>query len=139
MGTVLNASGHTIVPEEQEDGSFIIKVYRVPWSGVAVRLVTSELTNVSLISNGLVVEEVTDEDLEFHNGEGKLTKPCYGLVSSEYGTRTNLGTVTPEENGTVTTAISGDSLCNITYYTKYWSWTLSGTDEEAVQLSLELV
>jgi|LGVF01.1.fsa_nt_gb hypothetical protein len=139
VGTVLNASGHTIVPEEQEDGSFIIKVYRVPWSGVAVRLVTSELTNVSLISNGLVVEEVTDEDLEFHNGEGKLTKPCYGLVSSEYGTRTNLGTVTPEENGTVTTAISGDSLCNITYYTKYWSWTLSGTDEEAVQLSLELV
>lgn len=107
----------------------------VPWSNLPVYLTTSELTNVWIEAKG-ITEETLEEEVEIKNGAGKLQKPYYGTVSVDYGTRTNLGTPTFTEDGSVSVGSSGSSMVMIKYKTRYWLWEVTGTDKENVQYIL---
>lgn len=133
------ASEYRLEQEKITESYSIIKAYKTPWISSGVELVTSELTNVVInnpIPSAPTVETVTQLDVEIINGDGNVDLPFYGNLSYDYGTRTNLGAVTIDESGTVTTAVIGNTLVNITYDTKYWSWDVRGSDAETVQFNL---
>jgi len=130
------ADGYTLESEQVTPSKFKIKAYKVPWNSTAVKLTTSELTNVLITASGITSEELTEE-IEIVEGSGKVSKPCYSVVSYDYKTSTNLGAVTVDEDGTVSTATKENTLVTITYATKYWLWTATNIDEESVQFILE--
>ena len=134
-----SASGYELKSEEITSSKYKIKAFKSPWSDRAVFLTTSELTNVTIQSLGMIIEVIDEEDIEIKNGEGTLSNNYYGTKSFNYGTRTNLGPVSITEDGIVTTETAEDTFINISYYTKYWAWEVSGSDEEAVQLSLRYI
>lgn len=135
---VSSDSGPKLETEEVTPSHYKVKAFEVPWSGVRGTLTTSELTNVIIVPvSDSVVESVTEEDVEIVDGSGSVDKPCYGGISWDYKTSTDLGAITITEDGTVTTAIQGDTLVTITYDTKYWLWDAYDKDVEQVQFILD--
>jgi len=81
-------------------------------------------------------EVVTQENVQITEGAGGVDLPCYGNISYDYGTRINLGAIEIDEAGNVTTEITGETLVDITYDTKYWQWDVTDPDSETVQFIL---
>jgi hypothetical protein len=130
---------YRLVMEDVSEGHKIVKAYKTPWTSASVELVTSELTNASItmaIPVNPTTEKVEELDVELVDGQGKVQQPCYGDVIFDYGTRVNLGAITIEEDGTVKSAIVGQTLVNLTYTTKYWKWDVYDTDSESAQFIL---
>ncbi len=129
--------GYTLEAEEISPSHYEVKAYKVPWNTQGVTLTTSELTNVIIGVEGETTEEITEE-IEIVEGAGNVAKPCYGLISTDYKTSTDLGAVTILEDGTVSTSTLGNTLVELTYTTKYWLWDTTNIDAEDVQFILEV-
>jgi len=123
--------------EEISSSRFKLKASKVPWSSTAPTVTTSELTNVTITFTPEPVEEEIEEEVEIINGEGKLNNSCYLVISFNYKTSTNLGTITATEEGNLTPVTKGNSLVTIKYITKYWMWAVENPDKENVQFILE--
>ncbi len=123
---------------EQSDISTSIKEvrgYQVPWDG------RFELTHtggiwVVIESQGIEEREVI-ETVEFVAGAGSTQYPVYGLVSVNWQ-QTNLGTITTAEDGSLTSATAGQSLCEITYLTRCRLWKVTDPQDEQLQLVAEV-
>ena len=114
------------------------RVFQVPWNDDTIRLNTSALTGVTIQENGVTSLLVEDEEVEIIDGGGSLSLPIYNLVSSSYSD-TNLGTITFDEDGTITTSTKENSIVFITYYTKFHKFTVSNDDIENVQFWPEII
>lgn len=123
--------------QEQIEGTrrHKIKAFKVPWAYRTVSLGTSELTGVVIQARGATEEQIT-EQVEIVKGSGTLKNPAYGMVSYSYGSRTNLGAVSFDEEGNLTTAVEGESLVDVVYVTRYYLWEVSNPDYEVVQFIL---
>lgn len=132
-------SEYELTQEKITESTALVKAYKVPWISSQVELTTSELTSANIavpIPTSPVTEIIEELDVSIVEGSGTVDKPCYGEVTWDYGTRTNLGEITIDEEGNVTTEIKGETLVNVTYLTKSWQWEVSCTDPETAQFNL---
>jgi hypothetical protein len=83
------------------------------------------------------VEEVIEEQVELFGGVGRLSKPCYGLLSVDWRQR-QLGALSYSEDGTVQAEVAGASLALVRYTTRYWRWLARNARVEDVQFVREV-
>nr|WP_284152028.1 hypothetical protein [Desulfofustis limnaeus] len=83
------------------------------------------------------VEEIVEEQVELFGGVGRLSKPCYGLVSVDWRQR-QLGALIYSEDGTVQAEVAGASLALVRYRTRYWRWLARNGRVEDVQFVREV-
>lgn len=129
-------SGITIETEATSSTVANVTVSVVPWNDEC-NLHHSGGDWVSIISNGIVTETIT-EQIEIVAGEGSLENPFYVLESSTWKQQ-DLGEIEIDESGNVTTEIEGNSLLNITYTTKYHSFSATDLTAEDVQFYPEII
>jgi hypothetical protein len=106
-----------------------VKGYRVPWVDFA--LATSGGEWVTIEDMGIIEEQVV-ETVEFIDGASSTTTPVYSAVVPLW-LRSQLGAITPAEDGSLTAEITGCSLAEITYTTKYHAWIGRSDRPEEVQ------
>jgi hypothetical protein len=107
-----------------------VRGYRVPWQDFA--LATSGGPWITIEDGGIVEEQVVDELVEFVDGSASASKPIYSQVSAVW-LQASLGTITPTEDGSLTSAVVGNSLAKITYTTRCHVWIGSSDRSEEVQ------
>lgn len=113
-----------------------LRVSRVPWDSADVGLDTSGGWWVSIIEEGVAEEEVEDL-VEIVAGEGRTTKPVYGVVSSDYQ-EADLGLFTVTEEGLVSTTSPENSLLRLTYTTRFYRFVAADARIEEVQFYPEV-
>jgi len=111
-----------------------IHAFVLPWTGDALPLSTSGPGRVAIAAPEIVEETIVAEQLEFISGAAKTSKPIYQIISVDYGDNTQLGAISDwSETGELEVEVKGQTLCKITYKTKYWKWQTIDTTSEAVQ------
>lgn len=121
--------------EEVSSSKKILKGYKIPYTGKDLILGHSGGSWVTIESFGWTEESIT-ETIEIIQGSGNVSKPIYAKTDHDYK-QTNLGAITYNEDGTITTEIVGQALVEITYTTKYWKWSATDPNIEDVQFWLE--
>ena len=112
-----------------------VKGYRVPWADFT--LATSGGAWVTIENMGIVAEQIV-ETVEFIDGASSTTNPVYSTVSAVW-LRTQLGAITAAEDGSLTSEVTGCSLAEVTYTTRYHAWIgRSDRDEEVQFYAVEL-
>jgi hypothetical protein len=115
-----------------------IDVYQQPWDEtVRFNMDHSGGWWVSVIAEGVTIEEVT-EQVEIIGGSGQTSKPVMSYFDHEYS-ETDLGAVTVDEAGNVTTEILENSLLQLTYKKRYWRFLATDMNNEEVQFFPEEV
>lgn len=137
VGEDTTADGYTLEQEEVTPGQYKIKAFKTPWTSLVPSLRTSELTNVSIVPRGWIIEQLEPEIVEIVGGEGKASKNIYSIDAIDYSSRIDLGNITFKEDGTITATNKAETLVVVTYSTIYWLWDVYGTDPEEVQFILE--
>jgi hypothetical protein len=108
--------------------------YEVPWTGVMPALEKSGGDWV-VIEAGEVIEEVIEaEEVELIQGLGRTQQPIYQMVDRDYGDNRSLGAISFGEDGSIATEILSQSLCLVTYRTRYWRWLVADPRDERTQL-----
>lgn len=104
------------IPDTRIGGRAEVRVYQVPWQDDFD--VRHTAANWALLQD-LGVEErtVEDEMLEIVDGQGRAQYPIYELVAVRWN-KIDLGAITHDEDGTITTEIPAESLLYLTYKTK---------------------
>ncbi len=109
-----------------------IHVFQVPFNAASfIGLETSGGPWVGIIDESIVTEQLT-EQVEIVAGEGNTAKPIYVLDNHIYK-QVILGALTISEDGHIKTEISGNSLIDVTYTTKYRKFIVSDAHIEDVQ------
>jgi len=130
-----------LTPEEVPINSTTkhILVYQIPFKSTdTIVLRTSGGTWVGVISEGVVTEDILDEQVEIVGGEGNTTKPIYGIIGLPDYKEAELGVITTSESGVISTAILENSLVNISYTTKYRKFIVTDPNIEDVQFFPEI-
>jgi len=130
-----SAAGLTLEEETISGMLKEVRGYQVPWDGLFALTHTGG-SWVVIEPMGIDTREET-ETVEFVAGAGSTRYPIYGLVSVEWQ-QTNLGTITTAEDGGLTAAVVGQSLCEITYTTKCRLWRVTDQRGEQLQLVAEI-
>jgi hypothetical protein len=112
----------TIESEDISSSQKRIRVWEVPWVG-EFALEHSGDDSVSIIKEGVVQEELTYL-AEIVDGKGRVDKPCYAVSSFSF-LKNNLTGLAVTESGEVTTTVSGNTLVEITYTTKYQEFVVN--------------
>ncbi|MDD2467446.1 MAG: hypothetical protein PHI97_25965 [Desulfobulbus sp.] len=115
--------------EDLSDYRKRVKGYRTPW--VDFGIATSGGSWVTIEDEGIIETGIT-ETVEFVDGSGRASKPVYSAVSVIWK-QVSLGAVTGSEDGSLTAAVAGCSLAEITYTTKYHAWIGTSDRDETVQ------
>lgn len=102
-----------------------VLVYQTPWADDFDLTHRGDPGLVLLANLGVEERTVTEELIEIQEGKGRTQYPIYSLGSARWN-RVNLGGLTYSENGTIETAITGESLLYLTYKTKARRWRVSG-------------
>jgi len=135
---VIDESGLTLEQVDIDENTKDIYVYQVPWNPLEqVILHTSGGVWVSIVAEGIITEERT-EIVEIIAGEGMTQKPFYNKISHDYK-ETELGLITINEDKTVSTELSQNSLVEVIYNTKYWKFRVRDAEIEKVQFFPEAI
>jgi len=135
---VIDESGLILEQVDIDENTKDIYVYQVPWNSLErVILHTSGGVWVSIVAEGITTEEIT-EIVEIIAGEGMTQKPFYSKVSHDYK-ETELGLITINEDKTVSTELSQNSLVEVVYNTKYWKFRVRDAEIEKVQFFPEAI
>jgi len=135
---VIDESGLTLEQVDIDENTKDIYVYQVPWNPLEqVILHTSGGAWVSIVAEGITTEKIT-EIVEIIAGEGMTQKPFYGKISHDYK-ETELGLITINEDKTVSTDLSQNSLVEVVYNTKYWKFRVRDAEIEKVQFFPEAI
>ncbi len=108
-----------------------IRVYKTPWNGAGCTLNHSGGAWVNIYNVG-VKEAVQKEQVEIVAGVGRTSKSFHGLISASYAQK-DLGEITVSEPGEVTTTVKENTLVDIEYHTKFYSFTATDPKIENVQ------
>lgn len=93
-----------------------VVVYQVPWRDeFDLRHCGKSL--VVLADLGIEEREIIDELIEIQQGSGRTQYPIHGIVAARWN-QIDLGSITPAEDGTLETAITGESLLYLSYKTR---------------------
>jgi len=135
---VIDESGLTLEQVDIDENTKDIYVYQVPWNPLEqVILHTSGGAWVSIVAERITTEEIT-EIVEIIAGEGMTQKPFYNKISHDYK-ETELGLITINEDKTVSTELSQNSLVEVVYNTKYWKFRVRDAEIEKVQFFPEAI
>jgi len=116
-----------------------IRVRMVPWDdGVRINMLHSGGSWVGIVAQGVVVDTIEAEQIEIVAGGGRLSKPVYQYLSHDYR-EAELGDPVLSESGDVTTPTDGNSLIDITYLDRYWSFRGTDAEIENVQFYPEVI
>ena len=111
----------TIKIEEDTDKkkttSTQVLVYQTPWTDDFILSHRGDIATASLEPMGVEERTITDEEIIVQDGSGSASYPIYSVVSARYN-KLNLGTPTYSEDGSVKTAIEGDSILLLSYRTR---------------------
>ena len=120
--------------EEIDSNSKTIKVFVYP-DVVPVISHSGNTGTVSLNYTGYVTDSV-EEEVEFVSGESSIEGPISGInyYSWKY---IDLGSITYEPTGVLHSAVAGESLLEVSYKTGYYSYTLSTSVLENIQIIVE--
>lgn len=115
-----------------------LRVSMLPWSDSArVVMHHSGGSWVQVVDQGIVIETIT-EQVEIIAGAGQTTKPIFVYLGHGYSV-VDLGAVEVAEAGNVTTAVAENSLLQLTYQTRYWSFLATDQNIEDVQFFPEII
>lgn len=93
-----------------------VLVYQVPWrDAFDLRHCGKDL--VVLADLGIEEREIVDELIEIQQGTGRTQYPIHGIVAARWN-QIDLGSITPAEDGTIETAVVGESLLYLSYKTR---------------------
>ena len=120
--------------EEIDSNSKTIKVFVYP-DVVPVISHSGNTGTVSLNYTGYVTDSV-EEEVEFVSGESSVEGPINGINYSSWK-YTELGAITYEPTGVLYSSIIGESLLDISYKTGYYSYTVSTSVLENIQIIIE--
>ena len=121
----------TIESEDISSSQKRIRVWEVPWVG-EFALEHSGDDSVSITSEGVVQEELTYL-AEIVDGKGRVNKPCYAVSSFSF-LKNNLTGLEVKESGEVITTVSGNTLVEITYTTKYQEFVVNKGAYDKLQI-----
>jgi hypothetical protein len=109
-----------------------------PWADAALYSLATSRTGVQLQRLAVPAADylVADELVEFVNGGGRTTKPCFALTSYAWQD-TQLGAITFSEDGTLTAEVAGNSLLLLSYQTRFLRWQADYPNIADVQFILE--
>lgn len=117
-----------------------VRGYSVPWEDT-FPLDTSGGSSVGIVDNGIKTEVITEAVVEFVDGVSSTAKPVYAvdLQGNPYPLTVvwmldDLGAVSVDESGGMTSTVPGNSLAKITYLTKYREWIVQDQEIETVQV-----
>ena len=119
--------------EEVSSSSKLIKVFVYPDTPPTVSH-SGNSSTVNLTYNGPVIDSVSTQ-VEFVGGEGSVNGPISLLQSYVWRYR-DLGSVTYEPTGVMYASV-GDSLMDLTYRTKFYSYTINTSILEDIQIIVE--
>jgi hypothetical protein len=124
-----------LVYKEKQISDYVkeVHVFQTPWDGVERPFENSGGTWVLSEPLGVISELIENEEVEIVAGTGKTQNPIYDLSHPPIYKQRQLGTITFGEDGTITTEVDGQSLVNLTYITKYWSYKVTDTQKDRVQ------
>jgi hypothetical protein len=118
-----------IVVDEDDQRKAVIYAYPVPFRQVWLR--TSRIPSTGFTTNSGLSQTIQAGDgqgelVEFLEGKATASRPITGGFDSiDYGSNADLGTVTPNEDGTITSAINSRSLAVAKYSTKRYAFDIS--------------
>lgn len=134
IGDQLAASNSLAYEENDLDhGVKEILAYVVPFTDEELPLQTSGPDRVVIEAGRIVSKTIEAEQVEIVGGQGRTQKPIYRIIDRDYGENTQLGAISYGEDGAIATEIAGQSICLITYETKYWRWLVRDSVDEDVQ------
>ncbi len=124
----------SLASETNDDGSVLVQIYMMPWDDDLVFDHTGDST-INMMSVGDVTRSVT-ETVEIVGGEGNCDYPVVSVASYNYNAD-DLGALTVDDDGGVTTAGTDESLIEVTYYTKSRNFIISSLIDQEVQVVAE--
>lgn len=135
----VSEDGERLKNEQISSSEYTEKVFMVPWSDSAqVLLHHSGGDHVVVLYNGMFEQTIYLEEVEFKNGECSVSKPVYGIDAVEWDER-DLGEVTFFEEGNLEADVPDHSLAEVTYKTKYHSFTVINQKGGRVQVYPEVI
>jgi hypothetical protein len=108
-----------------------VRGYQTTWTG-AFALAHTGGSWVQIEDLGIEQRQVT-ETIEIVGGSGRTQYPIVSRDAVAW-MHTNLGTLTVAEDGTVTAAVAGESLLQLTYTTRCRLWHVTDPNNEQLQL-----
>jgi hypothetical protein len=116
----------------------LVRVFQVPWDNDTIRLATSGGTHVSVTNNGVQRMLLQEEEVEIVDGSGDTKYPVYEIKSYKYS-ETNLGEISEEEEGVISTDTAHNSILILSYYTKFNEYIVRDAKIETVQFWPEII
>lgn len=111
--------GYQLDAEMNDDGTYTVKLYQVPYKEAGKVLETSSDDYVVIESKGVVEELIKEEVVEIIDGKGSVSKPIY-KVKKYYYQDDDLGSFDFQEEGSIAIdAGDGNSILVLSYYTKF--------------------
>ena len=124
-------SNITLETNDISEGEKELFVYQVPWQdNFTIEQTGGEWVVIEDIG---IFQELVVEEIEFINGGGSTKKPIYSIDKSDW-LQKNLGSITFDESGVLTSDVSGESLLSISYFTKYHKYMVTDNKDENVQI-----
>lgn len=118
------------------DGSVTVRVHMVPWdSGVVFEQTGGAAVSVELLGD---VTRTETETVQLVDGVGSVGFPVVSVISYDYS-EDDLGTLTVEADGSVSSAILDESLVEVTYTTRSRNFRLTSTTGDDVLVVSETV
>ena len=118
----------TIRIEEDSDkklsSSTQVLVYQTPWTDDFSLTHRGDDFTAKIASMGIEERTILEEEILVQDGNGSAAYPVYAILAAKYN-KLNLGTPTYSEDGSVKTAIEGDSILLLSYKTRARRYSVS--------------
>ncbi len=118
----------TVSPVEKH-----VRLFVVPFPPEPPYFFTTGGSHVIVEPRGMHTMTMGPEIIEIVDGEGRVSRPVYGIVSHSYQ-EAPLGAVSYGEDGTIKTEVKGESLLKITWITRFWLCRVVDRVAEKIQL-----
>ena len=94
-----------------------VLVYQTPWRDDFRLTHRGDAMTATVVPMGVEERTIMAEEIIIQDGEGRAAYPIYAILSAHYN-KHSLGTPTYSEDGSIATAILGDSILLLSYRTR---------------------
>lgn len=101
-----------------------VLVYQTPWTDDFSLSHRGDPLTSGIVQMGIEERTIIEEEILVQDGNGSAAYPVYAILAAKYN-KLNLGTPTYSEDGSVTTAVEGDSILLLSYKTRARRYAVS--------------
>ena len=101
-----------------------VLVYQTPWTDDFSLTHRGDDSTARIAPMGIEERTIIEEEILVQDGNGSAAYPVYAILAAKYN-KLNLGTPTYSEDGSVKTAIEGDSILLLSYKTRARRYSVS--------------